>query len=138
MVEGEMQVPDGRFDTSLYSFESVSGVETIFEIGVSVRASQKAKGASEGFVVNQSIIDQPSETQKEDITRWEDGRTWAPERPMEWERAALDKIEGGMEDLGMWAREELKESGAVECFSRHHTEKKTYFLYSAVANAGMR
>jgi hypothetical protein len=56
-----------------------------------VRASEKAKGASEGFVVNQSIIDRRSETETEDIMRWE-GRE-------------MKKIEQRMEDLGMWARE---------------------------------
>jgi hypothetical protein len=52
-----MEGPNDRFDTSLYSFESRSGVETIFEIGVRAGASEKAKGASEGFGVNQSIVD---------------------------------------------------------------------------------
>jgi hypothetical protein len=47
MVGGEMQWPDGRFDTSLYSFESALRVETIFEIGGRVGASGKAKGTSE-------------------------------------------------------------------------------------------
>jgi hypothetical protein len=56
-----MYEPDGRFDMSLYSFKSASalGVETIFEIRASVGASGKAKRASEGYVVNQSIIDPP-------------------------------------------------------------------------------
>jgi hypothetical protein len=55
----------------LYSFESASGGETILEIGVRVRASEKAKGASKGFTVNQSIVDRPSETEieTEDIIR---------------------------------------------------------------------
>jgi hypothetical protein len=44
--------------------ESASGVETIVEIDVKVGAPGKAKGTSEGFTVNQSIIDRPSETQK--------------------------------------------------------------------------
>jgi hypothetical protein len=50
-VEGEMWGPDGRFDTSLYRFESASGV-AIFEIVVRVGASGKAKRTSEAFVVN--------------------------------------------------------------------------------------
>jgi hypothetical protein len=45
----------------------------IFEIGVRVGASGKAKGASERFAVNQSIIDRRSETETKDIMRWEDG-----------------------------------------------------------------
>jgi hypothetical protein len=65
-----------RFDTGLYSFESPSGVETIGEIGVSVGGSHKAKGASEGLAVHQSIIDRPSETEKEDILKWQGGGTW--------------------------------------------------------------
>jgi hypothetical protein len=64
----------------LYSFESASGVETIFEIGVRVGTSGKAKGASEGFVVNQSIVDTRLETETEDIMRWEGGRAWCPEK----------------------------------------------------------
>jgi hypothetical protein len=51
----------------------VSGAETIAEIGVSVGASEKAKGALEGFALNQSIVDCPSETGKKDIMRWEGG-----------------------------------------------------------------
>jgi hypothetical protein len=50
--------------------ESASGVETIFEVDVRVGASGKAKDASEGFIVNQSIIDRASETETEDIMRW--------------------------------------------------------------------
>jgi hypothetical protein len=46
-VEGGMQGPDGRFDTTLYSFESASSAETIGEIGVRARTPGKAKGASE-------------------------------------------------------------------------------------------
>jgi hypothetical protein len=70
-----MQGPDGRFDTSLDSFESAPGAETIGEIGVSVSASWKAKRASEAFVVDQSIADRCSETETEaeDIMRWEGG-----------------------------------------------------------------
>jgi hypothetical protein len=56
---------------SLFSFESASGVETIFEIGVRVGGSGKAKGASEAFVVNQSIVYRASERETEDILRWE-------------------------------------------------------------------
>jgi hypothetical protein len=68
-----MQGPDGRFDTSLYSFESPSGAETIGEIGVIVGASQNAKSASEAFAVKQSIVDRHSETETEDILRWDGG-----------------------------------------------------------------
>jgi hypothetical protein len=49
---------------SLNSFESTSGVETIGEIGVRAGASGKAKGASEGFIVNHLITDRRSETQR--------------------------------------------------------------------------
>jgi hypothetical protein len=42
-------------------------------MGVRAGASEKAKGVSEGFAVNQSIVDRPSETEKEDIMRWELG-----------------------------------------------------------------
>jgi hypothetical protein len=72
-VEAEMKGLDKRFDTSLYSFESASGAETIYEIGVSVGVSEKAKEASGGFVVKGSITDRRPETQKEDIMRWERG-----------------------------------------------------------------
>jgi hypothetical protein len=41
----------------------------MFEVGVRVGASGKAKGASEGFAVNQSTVDRPSETETEDILR---------------------------------------------------------------------
>jgi hypothetical protein len=58
---------------SLHSFKSASGAETIFEIGVRAGASEKAKGASEGFVMKGSIADRRSETEKEDIMRWEGG-----------------------------------------------------------------
>jgi hypothetical protein len=85
------------------------GSETIFEIIVRVGASGKAKGTSEGFVVNQLIIDRPSETETEDIIRWESGRAYWPEKLIEWERAAMEKIERRMEDLGMWAREGSEE-----------------------------
>jgi hypothetical protein len=37
--------------------------------------------------------------------RWEGGRVLTSERLIEWEIAAMEKIEGRMEDLGMWARE---------------------------------
>jgi hypothetical protein len=50
---------------------------------VRVEASEKEKGASEGFVVDQSIIDRPSETETEDIMRWEGGRAWASDRLIE-------------------------------------------------------
>jgi hypothetical protein len=80
--------------TSSYSFESASGAETIGEIGVRVGASEKANGASEGFIVNHSIADQCSET--EDIMRGESGRACLPERLIEWKRAAMKKIEERM------------------------------------------
>jgi hypothetical protein len=69
-----MEEPDGRFDTSLYSFELPAGAETIGEIGVMVGASEKVKSASEALIVNQSIIDRRSETEPEDFLRWERGR----------------------------------------------------------------
>jgi hypothetical protein len=43
----------------------------ICEIGVRLGASEKAKGASEGFEVEGSIADRRSEKHKEDIMRWE-------------------------------------------------------------------
>jgi hypothetical protein len=49
---------------TLYSFESPSGVETIFEIGVTVGAPKKAEGVSEAFGVNHSIIDRPQKQKK--------------------------------------------------------------------------
>jgi hypothetical protein len=61
---------------NLYSFESPSGAETIGEIDVRVEASRKAKGASEAFDVNQSIVDRATETETEDIMRWEGGIAW--------------------------------------------------------------
>jgi hypothetical protein len=70
-LNAEMQRRDSRFDTSLYSFESASGVETIFETGVRVGASEKAKRASEELSVIGSIVDCSSEGSKEDIMRWE-------------------------------------------------------------------
>jgi hypothetical protein len=100
-----MERPDSRFDANLYSFGSASGVETIFEISMRVGASGKAKGASEGFAVSQSIIDRASETKTKDIMRWEGNGAWGPERLIEQDRAAMEKIKGGMEDLGIWARE---------------------------------
>jgi hypothetical protein len=50
----------------------------------------------------------------------------------------MKKIEGRMEDLGIWAREGVKGSGAVECFLRDHTEKMTYRYWPAAAKAEMR
>jgi hypothetical protein len=70
-----------------------------------VGASEQAKGTSDGFAVNQSIIDRPSETETEDIMRWEGGRAWVSEKLIEWKRVAMDRIKGMMEDLGMRARE---------------------------------
>jgi hypothetical protein len=48
------------------------------------------------------------------------------------------KIEGRMEDLGMWAREGSEVMGSGLVFLRYHTEKKTYRLYSAAAKAEMK
>jgi hypothetical protein len=63
---------------SLHSFESASGAETIFEIGVRVGASEKAKNELEGFSVNQFIVDGRSEREREreteDIMIWECSR----------------------------------------------------------------
>jgi hypothetical protein len=70
-----------------------------------VGASGKAKGTSEGFVVNGSIANRRSERNTEGIARGEGGRAWRSERLTEWERAAMAKIKGRVEDLGMWARE---------------------------------
>jgi hypothetical protein len=70
---------------------------------VRVGASEKAKGAWEGFIVNHLIADQCSET--EDITRGEGGRAWWSEKLIEWERAAMEEIKGRMDDLGIWARD---------------------------------
>jgi hypothetical protein len=47
---------------------------------VRIGASGKARGASEGFAVDQSIIDLRSETETEDVMRWEGGRAWPSER----------------------------------------------------------
>jgi hypothetical protein len=58
----------------LYLFELLSGVETIFEIDGRVGVSGKAKGASEAFAVKQPIVDRHSETETDDILRWESGR----------------------------------------------------------------
>jgi hypothetical protein len=76
-------------------FESASGVETIFEIGVRLGASEKAKGMSEAFAVNQSSVDRRSERETEDIMRWEGDRASPSERRIEWERAAMEKWKGG-------------------------------------------
>jgi hypothetical protein len=43
----------------------------IFEIGVSHGASENAKGASERFTVNASIVDHSSEIEKKRISRGE-------------------------------------------------------------------
>jgi hypothetical protein len=59
----------------------------------------------EGFALNQSIVDCPSETGKKDIMRWEGGWAWWPEILIELEGAAMKKIERRMEDVGLWARE---------------------------------
>jgi hypothetical protein len=59
---------------------------------VRVRASEKAKDASEGFAVNQSVVDRRLETETEDMMRWEGGRAWGLERPTEWEVATMEKI----------------------------------------------
>jgi hypothetical protein len=72
---------------------------------VKIGASEKPKGRSEGFVIKGSIIDRRSEKHTGDITRWQGGRAWGPERLIEWEGAAMEKIEGSMEDLRGWARE---------------------------------
>jgi hypothetical protein len=37
----------------------------------------------------------------------------------------MKKIERRMEDIGMWEREEVKGSGAVQLLLRDHIEKKT-------------
>jgi hypothetical protein len=55
-VSGALSAQSHRL-MSLYSFESASGAETIGEIGVRVGASEKAKGASEGSLVNHLIRD---------------------------------------------------------------------------------
>jgi hypothetical protein len=74
-------------------------------MGVRVEASEKAKGTSEGFTVNQSIIDRRSETEietqteTEDMMRWDDGRAWVSERRIEWES---DHGQNKMEDGGPW------------------------------------
>jgi hypothetical protein len=44
--------------------------------------------------------------------RWEGGRVWASKRLIEWERAAMTKIKGRIEDAGMWAREGGEEIGS--------------------------
>jgi hypothetical protein len=46
--------------------------------------------------------------------------------------------DGGWRTLVCGREREEKGSGAVECFLRHHTEKMTYHLCSAVAKAEMR
>jgi hypothetical protein len=68
---------------------------------VTVGALEKAKSASEGLAVNQSIIDRRSERETEDIMIWESGRAKRSEKLIEWERAAMEKIKGRMQDLGM-------------------------------------
>jgi hypothetical protein len=72
---------------------------------VKTGASEKAKGASNRFIVNQSIVDGRSESETKDIMRWEGGRARGPEKLIEWERTAMEKIEGRMDALGMWARD---------------------------------
>jgi hypothetical protein len=56
--------------------------------------------------------------------RWEGGRAWASERLIAWERAAMAKIEGGMEDLGMWVRggSEVIGSGSLFFETSHRKE----------------
>jgi hypothetical protein len=105
---------------------------------VRVGVSEKAKGALQGLAVNQSITDRPSETEKEDIMRWESGRAWASDRLIEWERSTIENIEGRMENLGIWAREGSEVIGSGWVFLRHHIEKDMYRPYSAVAKAEMR
>jgi hypothetical protein len=43
--------------------------------------------------------------------RWEGGRAWGSSRLIEWERAAIEKLAGRMEDVGMWRREGGRERG---------------------------
>jgi hypothetical protein len=116
---------DSRFDTSSYSFELASGAETIGGMGVRVEASEKAEGTSEGFAVNQSIIDRHSktetETETEDMMRWDGGRAWPAGQLLEWEAVAMDRIKWRMEDFGRCARKGspgIKSSEAVFEISR--------------------
>jgi hypothetical protein len=47
----------------------------------------------------------------------------------------MEKLERRMEDFDMCGREGSEGRGAVECFLRHHTEKKTQHVWSTVAKA---
>jgi hypothetical protein len=44
--------------------------------------------------------------------RWEGGRALRPERPIEWEGLAMERIEGRMDDLDMWSSEGSEGTGS--------------------------
>jgi hypothetical protein len=70
-----------------------------------VRASEKAKMASEGLAVPGSIVDRSSERRKRGYDEMGGWLSLAPQRLMEWGGARIEKIEERMEGIGMWARE---------------------------------
>jgi hypothetical protein len=65
-------------------------------MSVRVETSEKAKDASEGFVLRSSIADRGSGKHREDIMRWEAGRALGPERLIEW---PWKRSEGGWRTL---------------------------------------
>jgi hypothetical protein len=75
---------------------------------VRLGGSGKAKGTSEGFTVNRSIVDRASETEAKEIMRREGGRAWASKGLIELERAGMEKVKGRTGDFGMWLREASK------------------------------
>jgi hypothetical protein len=86
-----MQGRDSRFDTSLYSFKSASGVATISEIGLGVRASEKAKMAPEGMTIIGSIVDRNSPQPKRGYNETGGWLSLGLQKPIEGEGLAIDR-----------------------------------------------
>jgi hypothetical protein len=63
--------------------------------------------------------------------RWEGVWAWASEKLIESEKSAMEKIEGRMDDLGMWAREgsQVIGSGWV-FFEASHRKEDVSSLFS--------
>jgi hypothetical protein len=96
---------------------------------VRVGASGKAKRTSIAFVANQSIVDRASETETEDIMRWEGGRAWCREKLREWKRGVMKKIEMRTEDIGMWATEGSEGIGSSLSSFGEITQKRRLSIF---------
>jgi hypothetical protein len=55
-----------------------------------------------------------------------------PDRLIECERAAVEKIEGKIEDVGMWGRDESEVIGAVEFFETSQRKEDVSSLVSRI------